>query len=771
MANAKQKNFFSVFKLPSELNNRVFLGFLLINLSVILVAGLSYQQISYLIKNNKISYQSLRTTQNYFQKLRNDINETNILLQTQMIVQNTQLESQRQKIWQNIIQIDDTLSKYQLTWQNTAMRLKYANLKIESKKLEKSQAELMELLAVEILPDNEKVVDKNQKINTKIFFQKKIVEINQTITQQLDAINEYLMEEFKERNTENQLALSYFWTFEIILILFLIAEIAYLGWWLARRYRKQTFQIEDYIDTLANGNIPEIEQKDNEIQRIITSINNLAQQLQKIKDFAGTVGSGTFDKEVNVFNKEGELGKALAQMQEGLTQIAIRDKQRNWVNEGIALFGNVLREYTNAQALYDDIIINLVKYVHANQGSIFVLKEGLEEKDAVLEQKSLYAYDRQRMSNKIIKRGQGLLGQAWLEKDVIYLEEAGDKFVQITSGLGGSQPRSILIVPMINTESKVLGVVELASFQKFEEFEIDFVKRVCEMMVSAISALQNNDKTRRLLEEAQRNSQRANIQEQETRQNQQRLNNAQEEIANLRHELESKKISLDRTLAYLELNLRDEIIFANSYFLDTLRYDLKDIQGQVLTTLFKNKAEINNEYQKCWQGLRNGDNEDYVLHLATKNGDDVWLDSTLTPVIDDREIVQKIIVLGIETTEKRIIIKEKENEWNAISKGVAIAEISLNGVFLYANEVFLRNTGYKLDEIVGQSYNRFLPEQNTEKSEQEQKFWQKLAFGEVVNREITLIARNSNNIVGHATFSPVPNLNGKPKKVLLIWKV
>jgi methyl-accepting chemotaxis protein len=133
--------------------------------------------------------------------------------------------------------------------------------------------------------------------------------------------------------------------------------------------------------------------------------------------------------------------------------------------------------------------------------------------------------------------------------------------------------------------------------------------------------------------------------------------------------------------------------------------------------------------------------------------------------------VQKIIVLGIETTEKRIIIKEKENEWNAISKGVAIAEISLNGVFLYANEVFLRNTGYKLDEIVGQSYNRFLPEQNTEKSEQEQKFWQKLAFGEVVNREITLIARNSNNIVGHATFSPVPNLNGKPKKVLLIWKV
>ncbi|TAE73861.1 MAG: PAS domain-containing protein [Bacteroidetes bacterium] len=770
----KRKYVFNIgIKLPSEINNRVFWSFLVINISVVLVAFLSYQQIITLIKNNQTSYQTLRSTQSYFQKVRNSVNQSNILLQNQLIIRNTQNDLVRQNSWKQIFIDVDTLSSYENSWQNRDMRLKFESFIIYIKKLKKVQDETQIVLAVEILPSTEKnPKDTLQKTKAKDLFQNKVLENVQVINQQLDALNLYLSEEFKEKNTDSQYNLSYFWTIEVIFLIFLVSEIAYLGWWVSRRYRKQLYAIEEYIDILAHGDIPEkMSNEDVETYNITQKINSLTEQLQKIKEFAGTVGGGTFDKVMDVFNNEGELGIALAQMQKGLTQIAVRDMQRNWVNEGIALFGNVLREYANAQALYDDIIINLVKYINANQGSIFILREGGEEKENVLEQKALYAYDRERMSRKTIKPGQGLIGQVWLEKDVIYLEEAGEKFIEITSGLGGSLPRCVLIVPMINTESKVLGVVELASFQKFDDYEIDFVKRVCEMMVSAISALQNNDKTRRLLEEAQRNSQRASVQEQETRQNQQRLTSVQDEITRLKNELENRDSSLERTLAYLEVNLRDEILVANNYFLDSLRYDLAELEGQNLSMLFKDKAQITTEYQKIWQALRNGDNEEYTLQLLTKNGEDVWFDATFTPIFDEREIVQKIVILAIETTEKRTLIQQQQNKWEAVSKGVPIAEMSLSGIFITANESFLKNTGYKLDEITGQSYNRFLPEQNAEQSENEEKIWQKLTFGDVVNKELTLIARNGHILVGHATFSPVSDFNGKPAKILLVWKI
>lgn len=770
----KRKYIFNIgIKLPKEINNRVFWSFTLINISVVLVAFLTYQQINILVRNNQISYQNLRSTQTYLQKIRNSLNQSSILLQNQLVIRSTQSELQRQNIWKSIFVDTDSLSNYENSWQNIEMRLKFKTFTTDIKKGKKYQDETQQLLTFEILSPKEKnIKDTLNKVKAKDLFQNKVLENAQNINQKLESLSNYLQEEFKEKNIESQYNLSYFWTFEIIMLIFLVSEIAYMGWWISRRYRKQLFNIEDYIDTLAQGNIPDkVMTEDIETYDITERINNLAEQLQKIKEFAGTVGSGTFDKVMNVFNNEGELGIALAQMQRGLTEIAIRDMQRNWVNEGIALFGNVLREYTDAQALYDDIIINLVKYVKANQGSIFILKESTENKEPVLEQKALYAYDRQRMSNKTIKTGQGLIGQAWLEKEVIYLEEAGEKFVEISSGLGGSLPRCILIVPMINTESKVLGIVELASFQQFDEYEIDFVKRVCEMMVSAISSLQNNDKTRRLLEEAQRNSQRASVQEQETRQNQQKLTSTQDEINRLKGEITNRDTSLERTLAYLELNLRDEVLTANNYFLDALRYDLKEIEGQGLSILFKDKAEITTDYQKIWQGLRNGDNEEYIFHLLTKNGEDVWFDATLTPIFDEREIVQKVIILGIETTEKRILILQQQNKWEAVSKGVPIAEMSLSGIFITANEAFLKNTGYKLDEIMGQSYNRFLPEQNAEQSENEQKIWQKLSFGDVVNKELTLTARSGHILIGHATFSPVLDLNGKTNKILLVWKI
>ena len=88
---------------------------------------------------------------------------------------------------------------------------------------------------------------------------------------------------------------------------------------------------------------------------------------------------------------------------------------------------------------------------------------------------STYAYSRKKFLDKKIKPGQGLVGQAYLEKETVYLKDIPKGFMSITSGMGESTPNQVLITPLIVNE-QVEGVLEMASFSTFEQYQIDFLK-------------------------------------------------------------------------------------------------------------------------------------------------------------------------------------------------------------------------------------------------------------------------------------------------------
>jgi hypothetical protein len=227
-----------------------------------------------------------------------------------------------------------------------------------------------------------------------------------------------------------------------------------------------------------------------------------------------------------------ELEKNEQTLKENLRKVEeakINDQKRNWSSEGIAKISQLLQNNKNMDQVYDKIISELVVYLKANQGGIYVVEESDRIQDSNIKLTACYAYDRKKYIEQSYKPGQGLIGQAFLEKEPIYLTQVPADYIRITSGLGEATPRSVLIMPL-KVNDKVEGMIEMASFTKFEDYQITFIEKVGENIASYIQNDRINEKTRKLLEESQSQAEMLRAQEEEMRQNMEELAATQEEM-------------------------------------------------------------------------------------------------------------------------------------------------------------------------------------------------------------------------------------------------
>lgn len=248
-------------------------------------------------------------------------------------------------------------------------------------------------------------------------------------------------------------------------------------------------------------------------------------RVNKLSDFIVSVSAGNYSIEIDSAD---ELSTKLIGMRDTLRSNAEEDERRNWATSGLAQIGEILRSTSNTVELYDSIIKFVVKYTKSNQGGLFLLNDDTEN-DHHMELVSCYAFERKKFINKRVDFGQGLVGQCYLEGARIHLQEIPEEYVHITSGLGGSNPNSLLVIPM-KVNDTTYGVIELASFKKYEEHEIVLVEKFAESIGSAVSSVKINESTRILLEKTQQQAEEMRAQEEEMRQNMEELSATQEEM-------------------------------------------------------------------------------------------------------------------------------------------------------------------------------------------------------------------------------------------------
>jgi methyl-accepting chemotaxis protein len=256
-------------------------------------------------------------------------------------------------------------------------------------------------------------------------------------------------------------------------------------------------------------------------------------------EFANEIANSNYDSEFKQSDDD-TLGKALLEMRNSLKDSSKREKREKFMNLGLAKLSDIIRDHNGSMdELTYETATFLVKYMKLNQGAIFIVEnENNENEDTYLELKGCYAYERRKRINKRIHPGEGLVGQCYQEQDIIYLTDIPDQYITIRSGLGDANPRMLVIVP-IKRDTVIEGVIELAGFNKLEDFELDFLKEAGESIAVALNTAKVNQRTNMLYVQSQEQTEQMRSQEEEMRQNMEELAATQEEMERTQSEYQN----------------------------------------------------------------------------------------------------------------------------------------------------------------------------------------------------------------------------------------
>jgi PAS domain S-box-containing protein len=412
--------------------------------------------------------------------------------------------------------------------------------------------------------------------------------------------------------------------------------------------------IERSLSGIASGDLSVTTNisRDDEIGNIAAFTDKLIKNQSDLADFLEKIGDGKFNTEYKVLSEKDKLGLSITGMKDKLQKLVSEDARRQWSSEGVARFSALLRENSDdLKILCDNLLADLVKYINANQGAIFLLNE--ENRDnAVLELVSAYAWKRKKHLTKTIEIGEGLIGQAAIERDTVFLTDVPDNFITITSGMGDANPRSILIVPMLFND-ELFGIMEFASFNVYEPFEVQFVEKLAEITASTISRANINKQTQKLLRDSQKLTEELRTQEEEMRQNLEEMNATQEEMQQREVERIGIFTAINSTIATVEFNMDGSIITANEMFLKMMNYSLEEVENKSDRIFADRSNEPIEAYERFWQDLSAGMAKRGDFKRITRDGRELWLSASYTPALDKSGKPYKVIALAQDISEKK----------------------------------------------------------------------------------------------------------------------
>lgn len=242
------------------------------------------------------------------------------------------------------------------------------------------------------------------------------------------------------------------------------------------------------------------------------------------------------------------------------------------------------------------------------------------------------------------------------------------------------------------------------------------------------------------------------------------------QIADLNTKLENQESffqAISRAVAIIEFTPEGSIISANENFLNTMGYQLSEIQNKQHSIFCRPEYVNSSDYRTFWQALSQGQIITGRVERIHKNAQTIWLEASYTPVFDHSAKLIKVVKIATDISKQVLQEQSHESMLNAIDRSMAVIEFNLQSEIVNANQNFLNTTHYSLQEILGKKH-RIFCEESLVSSPEYTNFWRDLNKGQFKSGKYKRLDKNGQVIWLEASYNPVFDASGNLSKVIKV---
>ena len=226
----------------------------------------------------------------------------------------------------------------------------------------------------------------------------------------------------------------------------------------------------------------------------------LSDPIGAVADSLQQLAAGALDVTISGTRRADEVGTSARAAQVFKEFVQKLDTQ-GWIKTHQTDITASLQQAQDFQSLTQTAVSKITPAIGASHGAFYVF-----DGDRHFNMLGSYGYrERKELSNSYAI-GESLIGQCAMEKKPITLRAPKD-YIRISSGLGDGPPACIMVQPVVHGD-RVLGVIEMASFQQFSERETALVDSLLPVLATNMEILDRNLRTKELLASTQEQAER-----------------------------------------------------------------------------------------------------------------------------------------------------------------------------------------------------------------------------------------------------------------------
>jgi signal transduction histidine kinase/DNA-binding response OmpR family regulator len=242
------------------------------------------------------------------------------------------------------------------------------------------------------------------------------------------------------------------------------------------------------------------------------------------------------------------------EMIRNLKDQTLKNAEQDWLKTNLARFSRMLQGERDLATISNLIMSELAPLVNAQYGVFYVAGSGEADQETLDLVASYGAGNPDEMKPRFVLR-EGLIGQAAADKRTLRLDNVPGDYVRIGSGLGGGRPAQLFILPAL-FEDEVKAVIELASFEGFNETHYSFLVQLMETVGIVLNTIAATMRTEELLKESQLLTQELQARQTELTTKQEELHNTNEELQEKAQLLENEKRQVEAKNFEIEMARR-----------------------------------------------------------------------------------------------------------------------------------------------------------------------------------------------------------------------